>query len=65
MAPKTSTLDSKFLGAHQRIAFLLLAGLLALRLPLLGGVRYFNPNPPYWLDPVFQVGTYTLTARRP
>jgi hypothetical protein len=45
---------------HQTVAWVLLAGLLFLRLPLLGGVTLFaNPD---WLSPVFQIGTYLLTA---
>ena len=45
---------------HQTIAWTILAGLLFLRLPFLGGIALFaRPN---WLDPAFQIGTYLLTA---
>jgi membrane protease YdiL (CAAX protease family) len=45
---------------HQIVAWALLAGLLFLRLPFLGGIALFaSPN---WLDPTFQIGTYLLTA---
>lgn len=62
MALTTSIRDSTSVGAHQKIGLLLLAGLLILRLPLLGGVGYLSETPPDWLDPTFQVGTYILTA---
>ncbi len=45
-----------------RIALLLLLGLLGLRLPLLAGVRLFVSPPPDWLSPVFELGTYLLTV---
>jgi len=45
---------------HQTVAWVLLAGLLFLRLPLLGGVSLFAT--PDWLNPVYQIGTYLLTA---
>ena len=45
---------------HQIVGWALLAGLLFLRLPFLGGIALFaTPN---WLDPAFQIGTYLLTA---
>jgi hypothetical protein len=48
------------ISTHQRVAWLLLAGLLVIRLPLLGGVMLFaNPG---WLVPVYEVGTYLLMA---
>jgi hypothetical protein len=45
---------------HQIVAWTLLAGLLFLRLPFLGGIAFFAR--PDWLDPAFQIGTYLLTA---
>jgi membrane protease YdiL (CAAX protease family) len=45
-----------------RPAWLLLAGLLFLRFPLLAGVELFRQGPLPWVDPVYQVGTYILTA---
>ncbi|CAG0930280.1 hypothetical protein TFLX_01636 [Thermoflexales bacterium] len=45
---------------HQKVAWLLLAGLLFLRLPFLAGIASLSK--PDWLAPIFQVGTYLLTA---
>ena len=45
---------------HLIIAWILLAGLLFLRLPLLGGIAFFST--PNWLNPVYEIGTYLLTA---
>jgi membrane protease YdiL (CAAX protease family) len=45
---------------HLIVAWALLGGLLFLRLPFLGGIALFTR--PDWLDPVFQIGTYLLTA---
>jgi hypothetical protein len=45
---------------HQIVAWALLGGLLFLRLPFLAGLAVFSA--PDWLDTVFQVGTYFLTA---
>jgi membrane protease YdiL (CAAX protease family) len=47
---------------HLRVAWLLLAGLLFLRFPFLAGLASFSKSRPDWLDPIFQVGTYLLTA---
>ena len=46
---------------HLIVAWILLAGLLFLRLPFLvgGAVLFAKPD---WLDPAFQIGTYLLTA---
>jgi membrane protease YdiL (CAAX protease family) len=46
--------------SHQIVAMTLLGGLLFLRLPFLAGIAFFTK--PDWLDPVFQIGTYLLTA---
>ena len=45
---------------HQLVAWILLGGLLCLRLPFLAAIGFFAS--PDWLDPVFQSGTYLLTA---
>jgi membrane protease YdiL (CAAX protease family) len=45
---------------HQIVAWGLLAGLLCLRLPFLGGIALMAQ--PVWLAPVFEIGTYLLTA---
>lgn len=58
----TSIRGSLSIRTHQKIALLLLAGLLFLRIPLLGGVGYFVQTPPDWLDSLFQIGTYLLMA---
>jgi membrane protease YdiL (CAAX protease family) len=48
---------------RQSVGLLLLGGLLLLRIPLLGGVRYFTwPDYLPWLWDVYGIGTYTLTA---
>lgn len=51
-------------ASRNKVTWWLVAGLLALRIALLGGVRYFTyPDyPSSWLQPVFEVGTYLLTA---
>jgi hypothetical protein len=46
--------------SHQVIAWVLLAGLLLLRLPFYAGIALFTK--PIWLNPIFQIGTYLLTA---
>lgn len=46
--------------SHQSIAWVFLIGLLFLRIPFLGGIRSFAQ--PQWLDPIFEIGTYLLTA---
>ncbi len=51
-----------FEQSHDRIALLLLFGLLVLRLPLLAGVALFTSPTPGWLSPVFELGTYLLTV---
>lgn len=55
-----STHDKK---GHDRIVWLLIAGLLILRIPFLGGMRYFTwTSTALWVMPIFEVGTYVLTA---
>jgi membrane protease YdiL (CAAX protease family) len=50
-------------ASRSKAIWLLVAGLLALRIALLGGVRYFTyPDYPSWVQPVFEIGTYLLTA---
>jgi hypothetical protein len=46
--------------SHRMIGWALLAGLLVLRLPILAGIGSFSD--PAWLWPVFDIGTYLLTA---
>lgn len=45
---------------HRRVAWIVLGGLLFLRLPFLAGIRCFAN--PVWLVPVFDISTYLLTA---
>ncbi|NOT05084.1 MAG: CPBP family intramembrane metalloprotease [Anaerolineales bacterium] len=45
---------------HKIIAWALMVGLLFLRLPFLGVIAFFAI--PIWLEPVYQIGTYLLTA---
>ena len=49
--------------ASDRVKWFLVAGLFVLRIPFLGGMRYFTwTRTSYWVMPVFEVGTYLLTA---
>jgi membrane protease YdiL (CAAX protease family) len=45
---------------HQLIAWILLGGLLILRLPFLTGIAMVAN--PIWLSPIYEIGTYFLTA---
>ncbi|HPH96113.1 MAG TPA: type II CAAX endopeptidase family protein [Anaerolineaceae bacterium] len=45
---------------HRRVVWIVLGGLLFLRLPFLAGIRCFAN--PVWLVPVFDISTYLLTA---
>lgn len=45
---------------HKLVAWALMVGLLFLRLPFLGVIAFFAK--PIWLEPVYQIGTYLLTA---
>jgi membrane protease YdiL (CAAX protease family) len=48
---------------HDRIVWLLVVGLLILRIPFLAGMRYFTwTSTALWVMPIFEVGTYVLTA---
>ena len=48
---------------RDKIAWLLIAGLFLLRIPFLGGMRYFTwTATSHWVMPIFEVGTYLLTA---
>lgn len=46
---------------HMRVTWLLIGGLFILRGPLYGGIPLFGIYPD-WLDPVWRIGTYLLTA---
>lgn len=58
----TATFEDRENKTHRLITWLLLAGLLFLRLPLFTGVALFSKAHLYWADPCFQIGTYLLTA---
>lgn len=45
---------------HKTVGWLLVGGLLFLRLPFSAGIRYFSQ--PEWVSTVYQIGTYLLTA---
>jgi membrane protease YdiL (CAAX protease family) len=45
-----------------RISFLVVVGLLMLRFPFYGGMKYFFGEAPEWVAVSFQIGTYFLTA---
>ena len=53
----------KFLGLHEKIALLLLAGLFFFRLIVAGGLGYFvEDRYNSWIGPITQLGIYLLTA---
>jgi membrane protease YdiL (CAAX protease family) len=61
--------NAESVGSKQRrecrdkIAWMLIAGLFLLRIPFLGGMRYFTwTATSHWVMPIFEVGTYLLTA---
>jgi membrane protease YdiL (CAAX protease family) len=45
-----------------RVAWLLVAGLFLLRIPLYTSIPIFAPDAAAWADPLFEIGTYLLTA---
>lgn len=47
---------------HMRVTWLLVAGLFLLRIPLYTGIPIFAPDATVWADPLFEIGTYFLTA---
>ena len=49
-------------GPHIRITWLLVAGLFVLRIPVMTGVPIFAPIAGVWADPLYEIGTYFLTA---
>jgi membrane protease YdiL (CAAX protease family) len=52
-------------GSNQQknpITWLLLAGLLILRLPFLTGLILISYKDPLWVDAIYQIGTYILTS---
>ena len=60
----SGNLNARWRGeGRDRVAWVLLAGLFLLRIPFLGGLRYFFwTDTSDWVMPVFDVGTYLLTA---
>jgi len=49
-------------NGETRISWLLLLSLLVLRIPFWGGAFLLLPSQPPWIEALFQVGTYLLTA---
>ncbi len=48
---------------RERLLWLLIVALILLRTPFLGGIRYLTGDePPNWLWPTFEIGTYALTS---
>jgi hypothetical protein len=45
---------------HKTVAWILLVGLLFLRLPFAGGIHYFTQSE--WVNIAYEIGTYLLTA---
>jgi hypothetical protein len=57
------SLSTLYEGTHNRLVWFLIAGLFLLRVPFLGGMRTFTwTRTSYWVAPIFEVGTYLLTA---
>lgn len=54
--------EHRNVSQHSHIALLLVVGLLLLRFPFYGGLRYFWGSLPEWVVICFQIGTYGLTA---
>lgn len=46
---------------HQRVFFFVLMGLLILRIPFVAGISFFDIQW-VWTSPIYQIGTYLLTA---
>jgi membrane protease YdiL (CAAX protease family) len=48
---------------RNRVVWLLITGLFLLRIPFVGGMRYFTwTSTSYWVMPIFEIGTYLLAA---
>ena len=69
--PNTKTQNSKlksqmlrwFAERRDQAAWVFVAGLFLLRVPFLGGIRTLTwTSTAYWVMPIFEVGTYVLTA---
>jgi membrane protease YdiL (CAAX protease family) len=54
--------ENHITDSHNIITWLFLTGLLLLRLPLLTGVIFISGREPGWLEPLYQIGTFLLTA---
>jgi membrane protease YdiL (CAAX protease family) len=48
--------------SHNVVMWIVISGLLILRFPILTGVSMISTRPVTWLEPVYQIGTYLLTA---
>jgi membrane protease YdiL (CAAX protease family) len=62
MAAMANAYKPKIREWHNSITFLLIAGLLFLRLPFLAGITYLLKTSPNWLGSAFEISTYLLTA---
>jgi membrane protease YdiL (CAAX protease family) len=47
---------------HNIVTYLLVGGLIILRMPILTGITIVNPNSSIWVLPLYEIGTYFLTA---
>lgn len=59
LQPLTSDDNSRL---HDRIALILLLGLLFIRFPFVAGIALFISPTPSWVSPIFEFGTYILTV---
>ena len=63
MADAGSSSATRHERGRDKIAWLLVTGLFLLRIPFLAGMRYFTWTATSdWVMPIFEVGTYSLTA---
>jgi membrane protease YdiL (CAAX protease family) len=49
-------------SSHNNVLWIALSGLLILRLPFLTGAQMISRGEIIWVEPVYQIGTYALTA---
>ena len=62
MNPATNSLKAVDHNHHNLILWILVGGLFFLRIPFYTGVSVISPPATEWVIPVYQVGTYLLTA---
>jgi membrane protease YdiL (CAAX protease family) len=50
------------ISRHQAITWIVILGLLILRLIFEGWIRYVLPSATTWVEPIYEIGTYALTV---